>query len=64
MKLNVSALNAHWSLLILVSTEYSDLTFKIASLFQDHLCGLVVRVPGYRFRDPGFDSGAARFSEK
>jgi hypothetical protein len=22
----------------------------------DHLCGLVVRVPGYRSRDPGFNS--------
>jgi hypothetical protein len=22
----------------------------------DRLCGLVVRVPGYRSRDPGFDS--------
>jgi hypothetical protein len=24
---------------------------------MDHLCGLVARVPGYRFRGPGFDSG-------
>jgi hypothetical protein len=23
---------------------------------SDGLCGLVVRVPGYRFRGPGFDS--------
>jgi hypothetical protein len=23
---------------------------------HDRLCGLVVRVPGYRSRDPGFDS--------
>jgi hypothetical protein len=23
---------------------------------QDRLCSLVVRVPGYRSRDPGFDS--------
>jgi hypothetical protein len=22
---------------------------------EDRLCGLVVRVPGYRFRGPGFD---------
>jgi hypothetical protein len=22
----------------------------------DRLCGLVIRVPGYRSRDPGFDS--------
>jgi hypothetical protein len=25
---------------------------------RNHLCGLVVRVPGYRFRGPGFDSRA------
>jgi hypothetical protein len=26
------------------------------SIFGDRLCGLVFRVPGYRYRDPGFDS--------
>jgi hypothetical protein len=30
----------------------------------DRLCGLVVRVPGYRSRGPGFNSLATRFSEK
>jgi hypothetical protein len=30
----------------------------------DRLCGLVVRVPGYRSRDPGSIPGATRFSEK
>jgi hypothetical protein len=30
----------------------------------DRLCGLVVRVSGYRSRGPGFHSGASRFSEK
>jgi hypothetical protein len=24
--------------------------------YRDRLCGLVVRVPGYRFRGPGLDS--------
>jgi hypothetical protein len=24
--------------------------------FEDRLCGLVVRVSGYRYRGPGFDS--------
>jgi hypothetical protein len=28
----------------------------MASIFNDRLCGLVVRVPGYRYRGPGFDS--------
>jgi hypothetical protein len=31
---------------------------------NDHLCGLVVRVPGYRSRGPGSIADAARFSEK
>jgi hypothetical protein len=30
----------------------------------DHLCGLVVRVPGYRSRCPGTIPGTTRFSEK
>jgi hypothetical protein len=30
----------------------------------DLLCGLVVRVPGYRSRGPGSIPSAARFSEK
>jgi hypothetical protein len=31
---------------------------------KDRLCGLVVRVPGYRSRGPGSIPGATRFSEK
>jgi hypothetical protein len=30
----------------------------------DRLCGLVLRVPGYRSRGPGSIAGATRFSEK
>jgi hypothetical protein len=30
----------------------------------DRLCGLVVRVPGYRSGGPGSHTGATRFSEK
>jgi hypothetical protein len=29
----------------------------------DRLCGLVVRVSGYRYRGLGFDPGATTFSE-
>jgi hypothetical protein len=29
-----------------------------------HLCGLVVRVPGYRSRGPGFDSRALQGKKK
>jgi hypothetical protein len=32
--------------------------------FWDRLCGLVVRVPGYRSRGPGSIPSATRFSEK
>jgi hypothetical protein len=31
---------------------------------KDRLCGLVVRVPGYRSRDSGSIAGATRFSEE
>jgi hypothetical protein len=30
----------------------------------DRLCGLVVRVTGYKSKGPGLIPGAARFSEK
>jgi hypothetical protein len=30
----------------------------------DRLCGLVVRLPGYRSRDPGSIPGATRFPKK
>jgi hypothetical protein len=33
-------------------------------LQDDRLCGLVLRVPGYRSRGPGSIPGATRFSEK
>jgi hypothetical protein len=43
-------------------------TFYFFSLVRriDRLCGLVVKVPGYRFRGPGLSPGATRFffSEK
>jgi hypothetical protein len=32
--------------------------------YMDRLCGLVVRVLGYRSRGPGSIAGATRFSEK
>jgi hypothetical protein len=33
-------------------------------LITDRLCGLMVRVPGYRYRGPGSIPGVTRFSEK
>jgi hypothetical protein len=32
--------------------------------YELHLCGVVVRVPGYRSRGPGSIAGATRFSDK
>jgi len=31
------------------------LEFFVCRIICDRLCGLVVRVPGYRYRGPGFD---------
>jgi hypothetical protein len=31
---------------------------------EGHLCGVVVRVPGYRSRVPGLIPGGTKFSEK
>jgi hypothetical protein len=43
------------------SSEFRSLTNRFC--FSDRLCGLVVRVPGYRSRDPGSSLGTTRFSE-
>jgi hypothetical protein len=40
------------------------ITFREACELLDRLCGLVLRVPGYRSRGPGSIPGATRFSEK
>jgi hypothetical protein len=32
------------------------MNFRFAGVKLDRLCGIAVRVPGYRSRDPGFDS--------
>jgi len=37
---------------VLITWEYFDTVFVLC----DHLCGLVVRVSGYRYRGLGFDS--------
>jgi len=36
---------------------------KLYLRFSDHLCGLVVRVSGYRYRGSGFDPRRTKFSE-
>jgi hypothetical protein len=42
--------------------DYLTLIFLIS--YCNSLCGVVVRVPGYRSRGPGSIPGATRFSEK
>jgi len=34
----------------------SSPVYDVYSSLRDRLCGLVVRVSGYRYRGPGFDS--------
>jgi hypothetical protein len=47
---------------MLLWLHYSD--FQEVVVISDRLCGLVIRVPGYRSRGPGSIPGATRFSEK
>jgi hypothetical protein len=44
--------------------ESALIFFKCNPKIRDCLCGLVVRVPGYRSRGPGSISCGTRFSEK
>jgi hypothetical protein len=39
-------------------------TLLLSAVYCDRLCGLLVRVPGYRSRVPGSIPGATRFSHK
>jgi hypothetical protein len=44
--------------------RYTVHLFPNSVLSENRLCGLVVRVPGYRSRGPGLISGAIILSEK
>jgi hypothetical protein len=53
----------HWTINVLRQSATSDHTSSMAIIILysllcvlDRLCGLVVRVPGYKSRGPGFDS--------
>jgi hypothetical protein len=48
----------------LLSLEDKTLLFYSPIMQTDRLCGLVVRVTGYRSRCPGSIPGATGFSEK
>jgi hypothetical protein len=47
-----------------VSCEVRTEFINVIKKKVDHLCDLVVRVPGYRSRGPGSIPGASRVSEK
>jgi hypothetical protein len=50
-----------WRLWVRFPIKPSDFFFSIYAIRPDRLCGLVVRVPGYRSRGPGSIPGATRF---
>jgi len=49
-----------WDPFIVLVIQYADehgfLIMRLLYVLCDRLCGLVVRVSGYRYRGPGFDS--------
>jgi hypothetical protein len=45
-------------------SEYQYTYSCMYILYVERLCSLVVRVPGYKSRDPGSIPDATRFSEK
>jgi hypothetical protein len=48
----------------IIESSYFNIILKVIFRLVDRLCGLLVRVPGYRSRGPGSIPGATRFSEK
>jgi hypothetical protein len=48
-------------ILVILASEFHIFIYLI-NVF-DRLCGLVVRIPGYRSRGPGLIPSATRFSE-
>jgi hypothetical protein len=61
---NVGSLTSHSPRPPLPATRIALLYFILFIYINDHLCGLVVTVPGYGFTGPGSIPGATRFPEK
>jgi hypothetical protein len=70
---NYIELSANWNpsvaqlevtLELLVPFSESICASTLMYICMDHLCVLVIRVPGYISRRPGSIPGATRFSEK
>jgi hypothetical protein len=53
----------HMNLPVMEPDDFPFCIFRVEPGY-DLLCGLVVRVPGYRSRFPGSIPGITRFSEK
>jgi hypothetical protein len=53
-----------WTRMLNYVCKWMTLLLILLMLSYDRLCGIVVRVPGYRSRGPGSIPGATRFSEK
>jgi hypothetical protein len=65
--MEIRILETFWNeeALALYSSHCLEIFQKLLEITPpDRLCGLVVRVPGYRSRGPGFTLGATRFPEK
>jgi hypothetical protein len=63
----IMKINVFWTIMFFNPGRSANFLKKIlplASRLSDRLCGLVVRVTGYRSRGPGSILGATRFSEK
>ena len=45
----------HVSVFYIKPSSGSTYIIKLRIVYSDRLCGLVVRVSGYRYRGPGFD---------
>jgi hypothetical protein len=56
--------NIDWDGGITIHNELRRIIKYAALVVRDHLCGLVVRVPGCRSRGPGSIPCATRFFEK
>jgi hypothetical protein len=63
LSLSPHIIESQWNLTLWACRLQKIVFFFMFSYF-DRLCGLVVRVPGYKSRGPGSIPGTTRFSEK
>jgi len=51
----LSVMSRYWKYTVAQKYLTLDVEYVASSVKFDRLCGLVVRVSGYRYRGPGFD---------